>query len=504
MKRLFAAALIAFVCSTGQAQLLETVVEQGKVSGVRAGKVAVYRGIPFAAPPIGSLRWAPPQPPVPWVGVRSCDRFAASPVQNKPAPFSMWTEEFIAPPEPLSEDCLYLNIWTAAASAGEKRPALVWIYGGGFVSGSGACAVYDGEAMAARGIVHVTINYRVGVFGFMAHPELSKEAGTSGNYAIQDQIAALQWIGKNIAAFGGDPDNITIAGQSAGSFSVNALLSSPLAKGLFHRAIAQSGGLMKSTRLRSLTEAEKTGTQVASLSGNKSIGELRNLSSDEIQSLSGKLPYGSFAPVLDGTVLPTDIIAHYRSGKNNSVPVMTGWVTGDAALTQRGQVTAAGFRESATQRFGDRAPLFLQLFPASSDEEARRSQSLQSLIDFAVVQSHLMSTLNQAPAYVYQFSFVPTDKPGFPNYGAFHTSEVPFALHTLARWNRPWQSRDLTMESMMSSYWINFIRTGNPNGPGLPIWSPYGAKDAVVLELGEEVKPRPGLYKKEIEFLLDQ
>ncbi|MFY7910296.1 MAG: carboxylesterase/lipase family protein, partial [Emticicia sp.] len=210
----------------------------GKVEGYAKENVRIFKGIPFAAPPVGELRWKAPQAVKNWSDVRKCTGFSASPIQNKPAPFYCWTEEFIAKPEPLSEDCLYLNVWTTAKSAKEKQPVMVWIYGGGLNSGSANCDIYDGEELSKKGVVFVNINYRVGVLGFMAHPELSKESGynASGNYGFLDQIAALKWVQKNIAAFGGDPSNVTILGQSAGAFSVNAMIASPLAKGLFHKA----------------------------------------------------------------------------------------------------------------------------------------------------------------------------------------------------------------------------------------------------------------------------
>src|SRR5882724_3223563 len=234
----------------------------GEISGTvnSTGDVHIFRGVPFAAPPVGSLRWKAPQPVVSWSGVKACDKFGASPMQPKPAAFSMWTEEFLIPKEPISEDCLNLNVWTGASSAKEKRPVIVWIYGGGFSSGGSACPIYDGEAMAKKGIVFVSINYRVGIFGFFAHPELTKESGynASGNYAILDQLAALRWVKSNIAAFGGDAGNVTIAGQSAGSISVNILVASPLGKDLFQKAIGESGASF-SNPLTTLAKAEEAG-----------------------------------------------------------------------------------------------------------------------------------------------------------------------------------------------------------------------------------------------------
>src|ERR1700733_11654898 len=243
---LFCIALVSFVPGqNGDGLIIKT--DAGLVSGVtnKEGDIHIFRGIPFAAPPVGPLRWRAPEPVRTWGGVRKCDTFRANAMQRDPVPFDRYTAEFLIPSRVISEDCLYLNVWTKMRKGGEKMPVIVWIHGGGFNSGSGSCAIYDGENMAKKGVVFVTINYRLGVFGFLAHPELTKESPdhASGNYAFLDQIAALKWVRANIAAFGGDPDRVTIAGQSAGSFSVNALMASPLAKGLFQRVIAESGAM---------------------------------------------------------------------------------------------------------------------------------------------------------------------------------------------------------------------------------------------------------------------
>src|ERR1700761_368190 len=242
--------------------LVEVRTEAGLVSGVTnsTGDVTAYKGIPFAAPPVGDLRWKAPQPVKHWDGVRKCDAFGPSPMQPKPTPFMVYTSEFLIPESPISEDCLYLNVWTNAKSSSDKKAVFVWIYGGGFGSGGSACPIYDGEAMAKKGVIVVTINYRVGVFGFLAHPELTKESPdkASGNYGLLDQIAALKWVQKNIAAFGGDPDRVTIAGQSAGSMSVNCLMASPLAKGLFQKVIGESGAMVAGAGM-SLLDAENAG-----------------------------------------------------------------------------------------------------------------------------------------------------------------------------------------------------------------------------------------------------
>ena len=257
------------------------VIESGIISGIAGtdSSVKIFKGIPFARPPVGDLRWKPPVPPEHWEGIRKCDTFPASAMQAKPAPFAMWSKEFMAPEEPLSEDCLYLNVWTAARYQQDKLPVIVWIHGGAFTGGSGSVPLYDGEEMAKKGVVYITINYRLGIFGFLAHPELSKESPdkVSGNYGILDQIAALQWVKKNATAFGGDTARITIAGQSAGSISVNALMVSPLAKGLFHRVIAQSGGMFSSSFSTNLADAEKSGNDLLNQLKVKSISELRSM-----------------------------------------------------------------------------------------------------------------------------------------------------------------------------------------------------------------------------------
>ena len=260
-------------------------VDGGHISGTvnSAGDVHIFKGIPFAAPPVGTLRWKEPQPVKPWTGVKKCDTFSASPMQNKPVSFMMYTPEFLIPEKPISEDCLYLNVWTAAKTSNEKRPVIVWIYGGGFVSGGSACGIYDGEELAKKGVVFVSINYRVGVFGFLAHPELTKESNGkgSGNFAFLDQIAGLKWVKQNIAAFGGDPDRVTIAGQSAGSFSVNALMASPQAKGLFQRAIGESGAMFNEDgRALTLEAAETNGKKFMEAVHSNSIDEMRKMSAE--------------------------------------------------------------------------------------------------------------------------------------------------------------------------------------------------------------------------------
>ncbi len=491
--------LFSYAAKT-QAPIVQTV--NGMVSGTANGTVQIFKGIPFAAPPVGALRWKAPQPLTNWEGVKECTRFAASPFQSKPMPFNCWTEEFIAPPEPLSEDCLYLNIWTNGTGSREQKPVFVWIYGGGFVSGSAACAIYDGEEMAKQGVVFVSINYRVGAFGFLAHPELSKEQNNgSGNYGLQDQIAALKWIQQNITSFGGNPAQVTIAGQSAGSMSVNALIASPLAKGLFHAAIVQSGGLLGNLLPASLSTAENIGVTFQQKANAISLANLRQLPATEILKASQAMGMMRMGLVSEGYVLPKDLVTHFKEGKQNQVPLLIGWVTGDGSLFGPSTIKAAQYVKQATEKYTSAAKEYLQFFPGTTDSEAQQSQQKFTLMAFAAYPAHLMAGYNNANSYIYQFSHVPTDKPGFPNYGAFHTSEVPYALHTLHTWQRPWQQSDKIVEETMSSYWLNFIKTGNPNGGNLPKWNAYKKQPGDILEINAQTQNKPALLAKEFAFL---
>ncbi|HSZ85763.1 MAG TPA: carboxylesterase family protein, partial [Puia sp.] len=337
-------------------------VDGGLISGTNnlTKDIHVYKGIPFAAPPINNLRWREPQPVIAWSGIKKCDAFSASPMQSKPVPFGVYTKEFLIPESPISEDCLYLNIWTGAKSSSEKRPVIVWIYGGGFVSGGTACPIYDGEAMAKKGIVFVSINYRVGVFGFFAHPELTKESGhnASGNYGLMDQIAALKWVKKNIAAFGGNPDNVTIAGQSAGAVSVNELVASPLCKGLFEHAIAESGAAFINGMIHTgtLKQAEEDGSKIAQSFQATSINDLRKISAEELLMKA----WGG-GTIVDGYVLPDPIANIFAAGKQNDVDVITGWNDDDAFIGSL--KNAEDFKKEAKEKYGNDAETFLKYYP---------------------------------------------------------------------------------------------------------------------------------------------
>ncbi|MET0242251.1 MAG: carboxylesterase family protein [Flavitalea sp.] len=463
-----------------KAQLpFEISTSAGKISGTTIhNNITIFKGIPFAAPPVGALRWKAPQPVKAWTDVRECNRFGPSPMQPSPAPFSMWSQEFLIPKEPISEDCLYLNVWTAAKSQKEKRPVLVWIYGGGFGSGGSAVPIYDGESFASKSIVFVSINYRVGIFGFLAHPELTAESSTksSGNYGLMDQVAALKWVQQNIAAFGGDPENVTIAGQSAGSMSVNSMVASPLAKGLFIKAIPQSGANFTSAA-PSLKSAEDQGLATQESLGVNSLEALRSLSAEDLLQKSK----GRFWPVVDGYVLPASIAEIFAQNKENKVSLLTGW-NQDEGLAGA-PVSAAEFRRQAAQ-YGADSAAFLRYYPSGNDEQSARSQNYLSRDQIFGAQNYTWANIASAKnqkVYVYRFTRKVPATGDYIKYGAFHTGEVPYAYNNLRFVDRPWEKEDIILANQMSSYWINFIKTGDPNGAGLPKWPLYNKQSKQII-----------------------
>lgn len=483
-------------------------VTGGLVSGVpgRDAAVTVFKGIPFAAPPVLGRRWQAPGPVVGWKGVRRADTFGASCIQTIVTERKPWTYEFMTHGE-ISEDCLFLNVWTGAKSAKERRPVFVYIYGGGFNEGSGAVPVYDGEGLARKGIVVVNFNYRVGVLGFLAHPELSKEQtpAASGNYGLLDQIAALRWIRENIAAFGGDSNRVTIAGQSAGGMSVHSLIASPLARGLFHRAIVQSGGSSVggggiSLGSRTLAEAEGDGVKFAEAKGASSLADLRAMPWQKLTEAppapagGGAAPRLRFAPIVDGYVLPAPVRDVVAQGRHNDVPVLTGANVGELGGLSAPQapVTRETFAARARQLYGAAADEFLQLYPAATDEEAAAAQ-VKSSREQALISMYLWARerakTSKTPAFTYLWDHA-LPGPDAARFGAFHTSEVPYVLNTLYMSDRPFESADHRIADMMSSYWANFTASGDPNDKGLPRWDSVGDKREV-MEVGDRTGPVP-------------
>ncbi len=494
MKYIYLLFMVIPVFLTAQAPVVTT--KSGAVSGMLNEGVQIFKGIPFAAPPVGDLRWKAPQPIKPWKEVKKCIAFGPSPVQAPPVPFMCWSEEYLIPKEPISEDCLYLNVWAPKKST-TKKAVLVYIYGGGFRSGGSGCDIYDGTAMAKKDIVFVSINYRVGVFGFLAHPELTKESEhhVSGNYAILDMVAALKWVKDNIASFGGDPGRVTIAGQSAGAFAVNFLAASPLTKGLIHGAIAESGGSILPSSIRPamhLNQAEATGVDFAKSLGCNSIKELRNKSADEILNANP----GAIGAFEDGYVVPSSMLQTYLNGQQNDVPTLLGWNLDDKIMGP--PLTADKYVQSIKQQFGANAEKILEQYPGTDDAIAAVSQGEMSRDQTFGVQGYTWASLQsehgRAPIFVYSFNRkLPPSSPA-NDFGAFHTGEVPYAynnLHTIK--NRPFIKEDFELADQMSSYWVNFAKTGNPNGAGLMQWPKYikAEKKVMVFDTKLNVAPLP-------------
>ena len=475
--------LFRLIAINGMAQSVQVKTLQGVVEGDKLGSIHRFLFFFFAQPPVGDLRWKAPQEMDAWTGVKVTKAYGPSPMQAEPKPFMVWSEEYLIPKEPISEDCLYLNVWNDSKGKVSK-PVLVYIYGGGFRSGGAACPIYDGAATASKGVVFVSINYRVGTFGFLAHPELSKEsaAGVSGNYGLLDMIAALKWIKANIAAFGGDPNQVTIAGQSAGAFAVNYLCASPLAKGLFKRAIAESGSAMLSTPLRpALTQAaaEATGVSFAAKLGAENLQALRAKSAKEILAAPG----GLSSPYLDGYVEPLNMANAYAEKQTSDVDLLLGWNSEDVVSNR--WLPAQEYQQNLTKKYGEKAATFLTYYPATNDAEAAISQrNLSRDETFGAGVFFWAKTQwkhGKSPVYLYNFNRqIPGDTPETQN-GAFHTGEVPYAYDNLAKVKRPYQNVDHQLTKYLSNYWVNFAKTGNPNGAGLPLWPRFQEGNQVML-----------------------
>jgi len=481
-------------------------VTGGRVTGVPARNEAltVFRGIPFAAPPVGPLRWRAPEPVRPWAGVLRADAFSPSCIQSMVQERKPWTYEFMTHGE-ISEDCLYVNVWTPAAASSERRPVFVYLYGGANTEGSAVVPVYDGEGLASKGLVVVTFNYRVGVLGFFSHPTLSQEAPYhgSGNYGLLDQIAAVRWVSQNIASFGGDPARVTIAGQSAGAQGVHNLTISPLSKGLFQRAIAESGSTLGAVGGgRSLADQEADGVRFATMKGNASLATLRAMSWAEVVApVQAPAPAGGgrgpaaprFGVVIDNYALTAAMRDVYAAGRQHDVPTLTGSNADENGAVPSPTITLEAYKAQAQQRYAAASDEFLRLYPAATDDEAR-AMSNASARDQARTSTYLWAMARSATAktaaYTYFFN-QPLPGPDVKQYGAFHTSEVPYVLNTLAMSDRPFTAVDRKVAETLSSYWVNFATRGNPNGPGLPAW-PAISKDAPhAMQLGADVKPIP-------------
>lgn len=467
--------------------------DAGLVSGVPgvSPQVRVFKGIPFAAPPVGPLRWRPPEPAVRWEGVRKADHFSsicAQPVRTGTS-LLLPTAKRLGEP---SEDCLYLNVWTAAKSPGDKLPVMVYVHGGGYRDGSGSGLVFDGEALTQKGVIVVTINYRVGIFGFLAHPELTEESShhASGNYGLLDQVAALQWVNKNIAGFGGDPNLVTVFGQSAGSGSVLALMASPLAKGLFERAIGESGGPAMGP-MRKRQDAEQAGAK---------LGRIAELRAKSYRELLGTAAGG---PIVDGWFLPEDEAAIFGQGKQNDVALIAGSNAEEANVLGR-PVPAEKYIEQTKQRYQDMADTYLKFYPANTEEQAKASQMAALNDSFAWQMrtwARWQTKTGKKDAYLYYFTRQPP--PDAPIKGAAHDAELYYVFHNLRLFDQQWAEWDRRLEQTLSSYWVNFAAHGNPNGNALPVWPKFSEEHADrVMVFGDKVEQGASrLDKARFEFL---
>ena len=519
-KYLVLAVILQFSIAAFAQKAPQTKVEQGMLEGITLSSgIANYRGIPFALPPVGKLRWAAPLPPTKWQGVRKADEFGNNPMQQH----IFGDMSFRA--KKMSEDCLYLNVWTPAKTPADKLPVLVYFYGGGFVAGDGSENRYDGEALAKKGIVTVTLNYRLGIFGFFAHPALTQESDkkASGNYGLLDQNAALLWVKKNIAAFGGDPNKITIAGESAGSISVSAQMASPLSKDLIAGAIGQSGAMINPTLdAIPLHEAEVNGVKFGTRLGTNDLAKLRELRAEQLLDIASKNGFNTKA-VVDGyflTRLPSEI---FKSGQQAKVPLLVGWTSAEVpyqAFMQGQFPSPANYSKLVKEKFAGSADEVLRLYPGNSEKEVISSATALASDNFIVYSTWKWADEHKRtgrPTYVYVFSkprpamrkemgdakaglaggIVKGDgskeeEPKMPEplAGASHASDIEYALGNLAT-NKvyEWASDDFKVSMITLDYFANFIKTGNPNSGNLPKW-PASTGDAELNIMDINTKPK--------------
>ncbi len=477
-------------------------VEGGQIAGTSDNGVRVFKAIAFAAPPVGALRWKAPQPVVPWAGVRTATDFGADCMQVPYPPDSPYAREA----RPVSEDCLFLNVWTTAAAgasrgAGRAMPVMLWIHGGAWTRGAAASPTFDGTALAKRGVVVVTTNYRLGVFGFFAHPELTAESPrhASGNYAILDHVAALEWVHKNIAAFGGDPEKVTIFGESAGSWSVNVTQATPLAKGLFRAAIGESGGQF--ARVATLAQAEKAGVALATSLGADSLSALRAVPAEKLNGLQ------SFRTGVnvDGYVLPQDVRSIFAAKQHTNVPVLVGsnaneWTT----LSNRAQFpkTLDAYRKYVESQFGDYA-IVDAAYPVKSDADIPNAMLALGRDRTFTLEMRTWArfvTTAGRKAFLYQFTHVPPS-PHANEWGAYHAAELGYVFGNLRGRGFAYTDVDRRLSDQMMQYWVNFATNGDPNGNGVPAWTAYEEAKEPYMDLGDTLQMKTHLLEPQLDAL---
>jgi para-nitrobenzyl esterase len=486
------AAVLAIVAMPAQAAISQVRTTAGTVQGEVVEGIGEFKGIPFAEAPVGDLRWKAPQPVRPWEGVRKTVAFGPACMQG-PILAQMGSTA------PTSEDCLYVDVWTPANTPADKLPVIAWIYGGGFNSGATSVPMYDGTNFAKQGIVFVSLSYRIGPFGFLATPELSAESGHgSGNYGLLDLVAALRWVQDNIARFGGDPEKVTLMGHSAGSMAVSELVASPLAKGLFRGVIAESGanfappGTFAGAGVPTLAQAEANGrTWLASL-GAATLAEARALPAETLNAAQGATGAPRFWPVMDGYVIPDDQYALWQQKRFADVPILVGTTSDEAAVFRdRRSLTPAEFETQVRNGYGEHAAAILAAYTHATDAQATRAAkdlASDTMFHWSMFAWARLQTQNgKAPAYAYWFHRPTAADPD----GSGHGSEVPlvFANEDHRPGRAAWTDDDRALSKELQSYWVNFAKSGDPNGPGLPHWPEFQPGKATVMQLGSETKP---------------
>lgn len=496
-KSLFLAvvAAIATTCSlTASARSVLVKTSSGWVQGknVNGGKVHAFLGIPYATPPVGERRWREPQPATPWKSVRDATQYGHHCAQNHVFD-DMVFQDSALPSDQGSEDCLTLNVYRPAnRSANAKFPVMVWIHGGGYSGGGSSEPRHNGDFLPLKGVVLVTVNYRLGAFGFLALRELAAEqGGSSGNYGLMDMIAALRWVKTNAASFGGDPNCVTIFGESAGSFAVSTLMAIPAAQGLFHRVIGESGGALNPGTLAmdSAAVADTKNTEWMKDAGATTLADLRALSTEKILAASAKIPIGRFGPTVDGRLIAESVLATYEAGKQAKVPLLAGFNRDEGSFFATG-TTAEKWQVSTKERFGDNAEAVLRLYPGTNDEQALRSAT-----DFAGDQFIAYGTwkwmeidreTGNKNIYRYKMDLAAPPSQFHPGSYAFHSNDIEYVFGTLnTRAGAQWRAKDFALSEQMMSYWTNFAKTGNPNGIDgqghrLPAWPIYADGDPVM------------------------
>jgi para-nitrobenzyl esterase len=486
----FLVAATAVVATAAPAQIRQTAVTGGAIAGSVADRVSVFKGIPFAASTAGPRRWMPPQSVEPWQGVRQANSYAPACMQD-PAMMRGLGDTI-----EVSEDCLYLNVWTPAAGPGEKLPVMVWIYGGAFAAGATSSALYDGANLARRGVVVVSVAYRVGPMGFLAHPDLSKEqGGASGNYGLMDQIAGLKWVKDNIAAFGGDPDNVTIFGESAGGISVGMLAVSPEARGLYRKAISESGGNFAvpsaspapGPGTRTLAAAEAVGAAALDKLGAKTLAEARALPAEQVQKAIANEGVGW--PIYDGKILPDDPWLLYETGKFNDTPILIGSNSDEGGLFIRQPIAPDAFKANARRSYAGFADRVLAAYPHSTADEARQAQAdIMRETAFAwptYSWARMQARHGNAPAYVYYLDYRTEATPR----GSGHASEIQYVFGNLGARDTQPSAKDQALRDQFMGYWTNFAKTGDPNGLGLAEWPRFTNDSPRYMALGDRTGP---------------